>query len=283
MNRPRPNPRPKPKTAPPSPAAWRRRIERDLHSPDAVKSTAVKRAQERFYDACEAGSAERATACLHAALELDPHNADALLMAADLAGLAGAEAAPIYRAIVEKAAARLGAEAFAEFHGEFWGFHETRPYMRARQQLAMALAAAGLHEEAAAEYAGMLELNPNDNQGVRYELLALWLRGARLESAQALLKKYPDDCDRNPVFAWGQVLHRFLRGQLAGAAKALVIARRQNPATEAYVTGRRALPRRMPGSYQLGSPEEAKCFARDLRAMWQAHPAALAWLGEPAA
>ena len=39
---------------------------------------------------------------------------------------------------------RLGPEAFKELAGAFWGFHETRPYMRARNQMAEALRHAGL-------------------------------------------------------------------------------------------------------------------------------------------
>lgn len=42
---------------------------------------------------------------------------------------------------------------------------------------------AGRLEESIAEHEGMLELNPNDNQGVRYGLLALYLALKRLDGA----------------------------------------------------------------------------------------------------
>jgi tetratricopeptide (TPR) repeat protein len=64
----------------------------------------------------------------------------------------------------------LGEEFFTEEVGNFWGILETRPYMRAREGLANALWALGERDQALAHYREMLELNPVDNQGVRYEL-----------------------------------------------------------------------------------------------------------------
>jgi len=58
----------------------------------------------------------------------------------------------------------LSGDAFKKFAGHFWGLPETRPYMRARAALAEALQRAGRIEAAVAEMAGVLELNPNDNQ-----------------------------------------------------------------------------------------------------------------------
>ena len=54
--------------------------------------------------------------------------------------------------------------------GDFWSFIETRPYMRAKAQLTDELWAAGFAEESIKHYKDMIELNPNNNQGVRYIL-----------------------------------------------------------------------------------------------------------------
>ena len=70
----------------------------------------------------------------------------------------------------------LGAQAFEEDVGHFWGLLETRPYMRARAGLAASLWTAGDEVEAVEHYQDMLRLNPGDNQGHRYVLLGCLLQ-----------------------------------------------------------------------------------------------------------
>jgi tetratricopeptide (TPR) repeat protein len=137
---------------------------------------------------------------------------------------------------------------------------------------------AGWLDEAAQEWAEMLALNENDNQGVRYELLPVLLAQGRRDEARALMERYKDDCEWNVVFAWGRVLERLLSKEEAGAVKALAVARKQNAHMEAYLRGNRKLPKNLPGSYSPGSKEEALCYAGVLLLAWKAHPEPLAWL-----
>lgn len=174
----------------------------------------------------------------------------------------------------------LGEKAIKELVPHFWGFIETRPYMRARQALADELRMAGRLHESAQEYAEMLTLNENDNQGVHYELLAIYLAMGRVEEARALMERYPGDCDFNAVFLWGRVLERLLSDDAAGARKGLAAARKQNPHAEPYVTGRRKPPKSPPDSYSPGSREEAACYAETLAMAWSAHPEARAWVAK---
>jgi tetratricopeptide (TPR) repeat protein len=149
--------------------------------------------------------------------------------------------------------------------------------MRARQNLAESLREAGHLEEAIIEFEGMLKLNPNDNQGVRYNLLACYLAVNRLDGAGRLFAKYKE-CAFNTMFAWGFVLERFLVEDLVGAKKALAVARKQNSHTEAFLTGRRKPPKQLPDAYSPGSKEEAACFAEPLSEAWDHCPKALKWL-----
>ncbi len=80
------------------------------------------------------------------------------------------EALEYYRKGVEMGGQALGPEGFEEYAGHFWGFFETRPYMRARAGLAAALDALGEVDAAIGNYQEMLRLNPGDNQGIRYVL-----------------------------------------------------------------------------------------------------------------
>jgi tetratricopeptide (TPR) repeat protein len=235
------------------------------------------RAQELFYEAMEASTDEEKFELLQQALRLDPGNVDALLAVPRLRPVALEDEIELLGKIVALGERRLGPNALKELAGAFWGVIETRPYMRARGQLAEALRSAGRIEAAIVEWEGMLALNPNDNQGVRYALLACYLALNRLDGAARLFSRF-DECPWNTVFAWGRVLERLLSGDEAGARKAVAVARKQNPHMEAYLKGRKRPPRHLPDSYAPGSKEEAACFADTLRMAWERHPEAAAWL-----
>jgi tetratricopeptide (TPR) repeat protein len=258
-----------------SPRSLLRSIERAL----AAKSNEPPdRAQDLFYEAMEAPSEAEELKLLEKALKLDPGNVDVLLALLRYETFSPAEEIQFLQNLVQLAEMRLGPKAFKEFAGAFWGFHETRPYMRARERLAEALRHAGRHDEAIAEWNAMLELNPGDNQGVRYLLLPALLTLNRLEAARKLFEQYPGDLEFNAVFAWGRVLERFLAEDLPGAVAALAAARKQNPHLQVYVKGHRQIPKTMPEAYAPGSKEEAVCYAEVVRAAWEKHPAALKWL-----
>lgn len=239
----------------------------------------VGESQECYYDAMEARTEIEAYRLLSRALELDPGNTDAwLLMLSYQPPKSADEEIGTLRKIVAGAEERLGKNAFKDYAGHFWGFHETRPYMRARAALADALHRAGRIESSAIEVEAMLELNPGDNQGLRYRLLAFYLALGRMDDTRAIFSRYLDEFDFNTVFAWAKVLERFLSGELEEALQALAVAQKQNAFSKAYVLGHRKLPKNPPDSYAPGSKEEAACFAADLQAAWNAHPAAKKWL-----
>ncbi len=244
------------------------------------KGSAKEQAQDLFYEAMESHDPEKCFSLLEQCLSLDPKNTDALLAIATVSGYEGEARILVLRGIVETAAKRLGKKAFQEMVPHFWGFFETRPYMRARERLASELMAQGLLEEAAIEYREMLTLNESDNQGVRYELLPILLALKRLEDARTLLTQYRGDREWNVVFAWGQVLEQFLSGDPKTAAKSLTKARKQNSHMEPYLVGLKKPPNKMPGSYSPGSLEEAMCYVRPLLLAWSKHPDALIWLKE---
>jgi tetratricopeptide (TPR) repeat protein len=259
-------------------AAMRATMERALRGIAGKGHGKEARAQELAYQAMEAGTIEQHVRLLQDALELDHGNVDALLMLTSAVGFEGEERIEVLRGIVGAGAKRLGKKAFKEFAPHFWGFIETRPYMRTRERLAEALRAAGRIEEAVKEYEEMLALNENDNQGMRHLLLPGLLALGRLEEARGLVERFPDECEWNVVFAWGRVLERRLSRDDAGAEKALAGARKQNPHMEIYLKGHRKPAKNLPDSYSPGSKEEALCFVEPLLMAWQRHPEAMGWL-----
>ena len=69
------------------------------------------------------------------------------------------EARNLYFKGIEARKLALGTEGFEQYTGHFWGFLETRPYMRARAGLAIALIKLGEDDAAIGHFHAMLELN----------------------------------------------------------------------------------------------------------------------------
>ncbi|MGC9451677.1 MAG: tetratricopeptide repeat protein [Oceanipulchritudo sp.] len=257
-------------------AASRAMMERALSGVASKAEGKIRKSQELAYDAMEAPSLEEHVDLLDAALELDPHNVDALLMLLDCSSIEGAERIEILRHIVAVGEKRLGKKAFREMVPHFWGILETRPYMRALAELAEELRESGQVDEAIKEYTAMVNLNHNDNQGVRYHLLPCLLAQGKLEEAQALMKLYENDS--SVVFMWGAVLERYLAGDEAGAQVQLKQARESNPHVEIYLKGHRRIPRNLPEYYSMGTKEEAVSYAEPLLMAWSRYPEAQNWL-----
>lgn len=235
-------------------------------------------AQDLVYDAWECTRPEDAFDLLEQAVELDPTNVDAWLGLMDFAPMESDERIDFLKKLVETGEKNLGKKFFKNNGGHFWGVLETRPYMRARSQLALRLMETGSFEESAVEHEEMLKLNPNDNQGIRYGLMTCYLTLKRLDNARRLFENYKDDREYSAIFAWAYVLERFLADDFDGAQKALSHAKKQNGNAMAYFLEHRKLPKAMPNSYGMGSREEAVIAWDIMKPAWKAHPEAQVWL-----
>ena len=243
----------------------------------AAAPTVREQAQEMAWQAMEAESAAEARALVETALALDPDCVDALVLLTDLDAQSETEMIAGLERAVAAGERALGAESFRENKGYFWGILETRPYMRARLELADLQRSLGHYVQATAHYEALLELNPNDNQGVRDPLLGCYLATHnKLHAAGQLLQRYHQDA--GAVFTWGRVLQRFLARDRGGAARALTTARRANRYVEDYLSCRRRLPADMPEAYALGSEEEAVYCCEILMPAWAKRQDATFWL-----
>ena len=235
-------------------------------------------AQEKAFDAMEISNPSKRLALAREALAISPLCADAYLI------LAREEKSPedalaLYRRAVEAGAQALGETAFKDDVGLFWGLIETRPYMRARHELAIALWAAGERDDAVRHYQDMLGLNPNDNQGIRYCLLDALIELDREKEATELLKRYKDDA--SAAWAWSGALLAFRRaGDVAPARKALARAIKANTHVSAYLLGKKALPRSLPEYIGMGDVNEAVAYAHGAAGAWAVTVGAKAWLAD---
>jgi hypothetical protein len=149
--------------------------------------------------------------------------------------------------------------------------------MRARLGLAQSLWELGRREEAIEHEQELLRLNPNDNQGVRYQLLA-WLLEIDVRAAvQNLLERYAEDVAAS--WAYGRALVNFrIYGDTRSTRALLARARRSNPFVPAYLLGRTLIPQRLPEYMGLGDDAEAVVCADEQLAAWSMTPEALVWL-----
>ena len=233
-------------------------------------------AQELAMDAREAPSKEVALELLRRAVTLDPKCCDALAQLAYLEYTTPAELIERLRAATHQEEARLGRDCFKENKGHFWGVQETRPFMRALFGQAEALAAAGQLLEATKLFSRLIQLNPGDNQGVRMALGPLMLQLGDTEGYRRLRNKFKKSPDL-PLL-WCDALEAYLSGALGEAVLRVKKAHDANGYVLAYLKGHRKLPRHLPTSYQLGSPEQAILAAAHLLPAWGHYPFAVKWL-----
>ena len=244
----------------------------------APASTPLEQAQDLMYEAWSA-TGKRRVQLAREALALSPNCADAYVLLAEETAKTPREARNLYQQAVAAGERALGPEIFEEGTGHFWGIVETRPYMRAREGLAHALWHTGEHQAAIDHLKAMLQLNPGDNQGLRY-VLAQWLLevGADAELGR-LLEQYPDD--GAATWAYTRALWLFRQQSATEAANAaLADALSTNQFVPAYLLGRKRLPPRSPDYVGFGDENEAIVYAAHGMDGWRKTAGALDWLAE---
>ena len=152
------------------------------------KMTGLERAQDLMWDAFDTSDSKKRVTMANEALAMSPLCADAYVLLGRESAAGDTQRLELFRKGVEAGAKAVGKRAFKEDVGMFRGILETRPYMRALHELAGDLWRGGEHDQSLVHYNDMLRLNPNDNQGVRYELLDHLLELGREAEAKMLIK-----------------------------------------------------------------------------------------------
>lgn len=246
---------------------------RQLTSPPANK---LEEAQDIIYDAMDYQDFRVREALARKALQLSPDCADAWNLLAEEATGTEEQALEFYRKGIAAGARALGA-VLKEDRGHLWGNVKARPYMRARKGEASMLAELGRREEAERAYYELLELNKNDNQGLRYVLLAFHAEKLEFAKMDALINggRYPDDCAAEWVYA--KALAAYALGK-PGASLCLQKALAVNPHVPDYLLTGKKPPLQDPDSVTVGGRDEAWMCAKLFRQAWESTPGALPWL-----
>jgi tetratricopeptide (TPR) repeat protein len=161
--------------------------------------------------------------------------------------------------------------------GHFWGLHHTRPFMRAKQAIAERYLESGELINAACEMEQMLRLNPNDNQGMRWILMEVYCRMDRLDDAEHLLRKYPED--GTPFLPFTGLLIRFRKeGDSPELRRSLREQADWNPHIVSRLMEPSLISREVYTMFSPGSPEEANLYSQQFLSVWKAIPGAITWL-----
>jgi len=245
------------------------------------KELDLQDAQDLIYDAWETADPRERVRLANEALLHSDNCADGYVIFAEEIPATLEEKRDMYTAGVDAGQHAIGERAFKEDVGHFWGLLETRPYMRARAGLAACLWQLGERREAVAHYRDMLRLNPSDNQGIRYTLLAcLFEMGSDDQAAEILDEpEYADDA--TATWSYSRTLLAYRRTGPGEQAEALLAeARSTNPHVPAYLLGQKRLPEDLPDIVGFGDESEAIAYAADNLEAWRSTPGALEWLAE---
>jgi len=241
------------------------------------KKQLLDEAEELVYQAWEAPSRKRAIQLAQRALELSADCVDAYLLLADLEAETDEEAIDLYRKAVEIGRRTLGKKAFHEDIDHFWGLIDTRPFMRAMDSLANSLRYTDGEPEAIEIWREMLRLNPGDNQGVRYRLLALLVEMNRNEEAEALIEEQGEDFLAD--WAYARALLAFRReGDTAQSQALLAAALAKNAHVPQYLLAKKKLPKTRENFIRPGEESEAISCTEAYLLSWRLTPGAAEWL-----
>lgn len=235
-----------------------------------------EQAQALIDQAWEARTQRQAAALARRALEIFPDCADAYNVLAGAEARSAEDALVLYEHGVDAGRRTLGNAFFDEHRGHFWGMIETRPYLRARRGLADCLWALGRKREALTHCEALLELNPDDDQGIRHGLLSRYLALGNDMGAARLFRDYPHDA--SAAFLWSRVLLDLRRGDQVAATEHLVLAMHGNPHVAGFFAGKRKPPARLPAHYSPGDRNEAALYIANFAEAWLASADAMDWL-----
>ena len=238
-----------------------------------------EQAQDLVYQAYELPQA-KAKRNIEKALQLDGNCIEAYEFLGSMESTA-----EIASALYEKGIAIgrqiFGGQYLEEHKGAFWGFHETRPFMRCLQHYSDCLYTMGKVKECVAVLEEMIELNPNDNQGVRDQLLLYLIQLNEKKKFEKYAKMFKEDSMAFPLF--NRALFAFMtEGETENANKQLQKALKQNKFVAAKLLSKKPITD-LADHYGFGDENEADYYTHFAQHIWQNTKGATEWLNKHSA
>lgn len=172
----------------------------------------------------------------------------------------------------------FGGKFLEENKGFFWGLHETRPFMRCMYHYSDCLKIKGNVKECVAILEELIELNPNDNQGVRDQLLLYLIELDERVKFRKYAKIYKED---GGAFAeFNRALFAFkTEGETEKANKQLQNALKQNKFVAKKLISKKPITN-LPNYYGIGDENEANYYVCFAQKIWHKTTGAIAWLNK---
>jgi len=160
--------------------------------------------------------------------------------------------------------------------GHFWGLHETRPYMRCMWHYADCLYKSGRKDSCISVLEEMIELNPNDNQGVRDQLMLYLLEQNEFKKFKMYEKLFKED--GGAFINFNRALYSFKNtGESEKSHGVLKTAIKENKFVLPMLISSKEQSQ-LPDSYGYGDKNEAKYYTVFAQKIWQLTPGAVKWL-----
>ncbi|MFZ2325071.1 MAG: hypothetical protein WAV89_15425 [Ignavibacteriaceae bacterium] len=242
---------------------------------DKTKSSSKEKAMDLIYKAWESDNIEEIITLAENAIKLDENCADAYNLLAEVKAKTPLESLELFAKGIEAGKKSLGDE-FENYKGYFWGYHETRPFMRAMAGYSDVLWHIGERSKSIEILKEMVQLNPNDNQGMRYILITRLLILNRLLESEKLYKDYEDDYSAQWHYSKAY-LYFCKRSKQLYADKALKEAMEYNPYVPIYLLGLTEMPEEMAEYTGVGDENEAIAYVDDSLELWANNKKALKW------
>lgn len=236
--------------------------------------TNKEQAQNLVFDAYDLTQA-KAKANIEKALKLDPDCIEAYEFLGTMERTAEL-ASTFYEKGISIGRKKFGSKYLEKNKGFFWGLYETRPFMRCLQHYSDCLYVMGKVKDSVAILEEMIELNPNDNQGARDQLLLYLIQ---LDEDNKFLKyseMFPDD---NRAFSlFNQALFLFkTEGESEKSNKLLTKAKKQNKFVARRLLSDKPMTE-LTDQYSLGSESEADYYVYFAGHVWSMKTGAIDWL-----
>lgn len=164
----------------------------------------------------------------------------------------------------------------------YWS--DDRPYMRALHRKSQIYETMDNLEEAINVGLYMMEINPEDNQGMRDTVLTGLISLKRYKEARFIMNKLLSHqmgiCSKDCLFAWLDALLAFVLEEDNKLSK-LYLALKHNPMVARYLLNPDLLPQITSlDDVILGGEEQSKNFVFHFRKLWVEIPGSLEWVTE---
>lgn len=209
------------------------------------------------------------------AVEVDPGHIDSLIV------LAGEEPDLADSKALLQTAIRHGRKELQDelknHRGHFWGLWQTRPFMRAKLALAHLHRGEGNLDATAEIMEEMLELNEADSQGVRWDLMEVYLRLDRVDDAEQLWKRFDDDL--SPFLRFTSLVVRLRKyGDSPELRQDLIEQAETNPHIIPRILDPQLISTTEHTMFSRGSEQEADLYCQKYLFSWKSTPGAITWL-----